>query len=231
MENENKTVSKAMNVLQKMYHYRLRIDRKDGKAILNWSSLFSLACLILAPHMTIAGIILSLILGYHINLETDLADQENRDFERRVRQAADTVRKTASAAAQTIRSEIEKSNGKKAGAAGSGAAPAESFAEPPQEPVRQMPVQQAEPVRQAPVQQAEPVRQAPVLQAEPVRQEPVRQAEPVNQDVVQDLEKHAYEFQHNPTARSAFSAMGSSVPTLQVEESAPAGPETRKQYL
>lgn len=221
MENENKTVSKAMNVLQKMYHYRLRIDRKDGKAILNWSSLFSLACLILAPHMTIAGIILSLILGYHINLETDLEDQENRDFEQRVRQAADTVRKTASAAAQTIRSEIEKSNGKKAGAAGSGAAPAE----PAQEPVRQTPVQQAEPVRQAPVLQAEPVRQ------EPIRQEPVRQAEPVNQDVVQDLEKHAYEFQHNPTARSAFSAMGSSVPTLQVEESAPAGPETRKQYL
>lgn len=205
MENENKTVSKAMNVLQKMYHYRLRIDRKDGKAILNWSSLFSLACLILAPHMTIAGIILSLILGYHINLETDLEDQENRDFEQRVRQAADTVRKTASAAAQTIRSEIEKNTGKKAGAAGSGAAPAE----PAQEPVRQTPVQQAEPVRQA----------------------PVLQAEPVNQDVVQDLEKHAYEFQHNPTARSAFSAMGSSVPTLQVEESAPAGPETRKQYL
>lgn len=221
MENENKTVSKAMNVLQKMYHYRLRIDRKDGKAILNWSSLFSLACLILAPHMTIAGIILSLILGYHINLETDLEDQENRDFEQRVRQAADTVRKTASAAAQTIRSEIEKNTGKKAGAAGSGAAPAE----PAQEPVRQTPVQQAEPVRQAPVLQAEPVRQ------EPIRQEPVRQAEPVNQDVVQDLEKHAYEFQHNPTARSAFSAMGSSVPTLQVEESAPAGPETRKQYL
>ena len=226
MENENKTVSKAMNVLQKMYHYRLRIDRKDGKAILNWSSLFSLACLILAPHMTIAGIILSLILGYHINLETDLEGQENQDFEQRVRQAADTVRKTASAAAQTIRSEIEKSNGKKAGAAGSGAAPAE----PPQEPVRQTPVQQAEPVRQAPVLQAEPVRQEPIRQ-EPVRQEPVRQAEPVNQDVVQDLEKHAYEFQHNPTARSAFSAMGSSVPTLQVEESAPAGPETRKQYL
>lgn len=221
MENENKTVSKAMNVLQKMYHYRLRIDRKDGKAILNWSSLFSLACLILAPHMTIAGIILSLILGYHINLETDLEDQENRDFEQRVRQAADTVRKTASAAAQTIRSEIEKNTGKKAGAAGSGAAPAE----PAQEPVRQTPVQQAEPVRQAPVLQAEPIRQ------EPIRQEPVRQAEPVNQDVVQDLEKHAYEFQHNPTARSAFSAMGSSVPTLQVEESAPAGPETRKQYL
>ena len=221
MENENKTVSKAMNVLQKMYHYRLRIDRKDGKAILNWSSLFSLACLILAPHMTIAGIILSLILGYHINLETDLEGQENRDFEQRVRQAADTVRKTASAAAQTIRSEIEKNTEKKAGAAGSGAAPAE----PPQEPVRQTPVQQAEPVRQAPVLQAEPVRQ------EPIRQEPVRQAEPVNQDVVQDLEKHAYEFQHNPTARSAFSAMGSSVPTLQVEESAPAGPETRKQYL
>lgn len=212
MEKENRTVSKAMNILQKMYHYRLRIDRKDGKAILNWSSLFSLACLLLAPHMTIAGIVLSLILGYHINLETDLEGQENQDFEQRVRQAADTVRKTATAAAQTIRSEIEKNTGKKTGTAGSGAAAAAAPAGPAQEPIRQ------EPVRQEPVQQ------------EPVQQEPVRQ-EPVNQDVVQDLEKHAYEFQHNPTARSAFSAMGSSVPTLQVEESAPAEPGAKKQYL
>ena len=211
-----------MNILQKMYHYRLRIDRKDGKAILNWSSLFSLACLLLAPHMTIAGIVLSLILGYHINLETDLEGQENQDFEQRVRQAADTVRKTATAAAQTIRSEIEKNTGKKAGTAGSGAAAAAAPAGPAQEPIRQ------EPVQQEPVQQ-EPVRQEPVQQ-EPVQQEPVRQ-EPVNQDVVQDLEKHAYEFQHNPTARSAFSAMGSSVPTLQVEESAPAEPGAKKQYL
>ncbi|MBO7662235.1 MAG: hypothetical protein J6U01_02595 [Clostridia bacterium] len=222
MEKENRTVSKAMNILQKMYHYRLRIDRKDGKAILNWSSLFSLACLLLAPHMTIAGIVLSLILGYHINLETDLEGQENQDFEQRVRQAADTVRKTATAAAQTIRSEIEKNTGKKAGTAGSGAAAAAAPAGPAQEPIRQ------EPVQQEPVQQ-EPVRQEPVQQ-EPVQQEPVRQ-EPVNQDVVQDLEKHAYEFQHNPTARSAFSAMGSSVPTLQVEESAPAEPGAKKQYL
>ena len=104
MENRENKGSKVMSIFQKLYNCRLRIDKK-GKTILNWSSLFSLACLILAPHMSIAGIILSLILGYHISLETD---QDDAEFEQRVRQAADTVKKTATAAAKTIRDEVEK---------------------------------------------------------------------------------------------------------------------------
>ena len=104
MENGENKGSKVMSIFQKLYNCRLRIDKK-GKTILNWSSLFSLACLILAPHMSIAGIILSLILGYHISLETE---QDDMEFEQRVRQAADTVKKTATAAAKTIRDEVEK---------------------------------------------------------------------------------------------------------------------------
>ena len=82
----------AKNILQKLYNYRLKIDR-NGKTILNFSSLFSLACLIFAPHMTIAGLILSLVLGYHINLETEQNDERLEDT---FRQAAETVRKTGS---------------------------------------------------------------------------------------------------------------------------------------
>ena len=100
---ENKS-SKALGLFQKLCSCRLRIDR-NGKTVVNWSSLFSLACLILAPHMSIAGIILSLILGYHINLETD---EEDGELEERVRKAADTVKKTAAAAARTVRDEVEK---------------------------------------------------------------------------------------------------------------------------
>ena len=54
MENKE---NKARNLFQKLCSYRLRIDR-NGKTVVNWSSLFSLACLILAPHMSIAGIVL-----------------------------------------------------------------------------------------------------------------------------------------------------------------------------
>ena len=104
MENKENRGSKVMNIFQKLYSYRLKIDKK-GKTILNWSSLFGLACLILAPHMSIAGIVLSLILGYHISLETD---QDDEELEQRVRQAADTVKKTAAAVTKTIRDEVAK---------------------------------------------------------------------------------------------------------------------------
>ncbi len=120
MSNEN---SRAKSIFQRLYNYRLKIDR-NGKPILNFSSLFSLACLIFAPHMTIAGIILSLVLGYHISLETE---QDDESLEQTLRQAADTVRKTASAAARTIQEEVEKAkrNSKANPSAESTAEPAE----------------------------------------------------------------------------------------------------------
>ena len=180
---ENKS-NKAMGLFQKLCSYRLRIDR-NGKTVVNWSSLFSLACLILAPHMSIAGIILSLILGYHINLEADEADGE---FEERVRQAADTVKKTAAAAARTVRDEVEKARTtaeKKAGT--------ERKAEPVKENAK-------ETVK-------ETVRSTEI---------PVRESA-VNQDVVADLEKHADHFE-SAARGSAYSAMGGSVPILEVHE-------------
>lgn len=181
MENKE---NKARNLFQKLCSYRLRIDR-NGKTVVNWSSLFSLACLILAPHMSIAGIVLSLILGYHISLETEEVDG---DLEERIRQAADTVKRTATAAARTVRDEVEKA---RAG----------------HEPEKQkVPERKAEPVKEA---------AAPRSADTPAR-EPA-----VNQDVVEELEKHADDFGASPLARgygSAFSAMGSSVPILEVRE-------------
>ena len=181
MENKE---NKARNLFQKLCSYRLRIDR-NGKTVVNWSSLFSLACLILAPHMSIAGIVLSLILGYHISLETDEVDG---DLEERIRQAADTVKRTATAAARTVRDEVEKA---RAGHEPEKPKAAERNAEPEQDAA------------------------APQSADAPARESAV------NQDVVEELEKHADDFGASPLARgdgSAFSAMGSSVPILEVRE-------------
>ena len=98
--------NKGMNLLQKLYRCRLRIDR-NGTTIVNLSSLFCLPCLLFAPHMSIAGLVVSLILGYHISLETE---GDSAVLEEAVRSAAETVKRTAASAAKTIRQEIVKSH-------------------------------------------------------------------------------------------------------------------------
>ena len=104
MEKKQKN---GMNLIQKLYHFRLKIDRK-GTPIVNLSSLFCIPCLLFAPHMSIAGIIVSLILGYHISLESD---GDTGDLEETLRNAAETVKRTATSAASAIRQEIDKARG------------------------------------------------------------------------------------------------------------------------
>ena len=238
--NETKG-GKAMSIFQKLYNYRLKIDRK-GKTILNWSSLFSLLCLILAPHMTVIGIILSLVLGYHISLETDGGDEE---FEQRVRQAADTVRKTATVAARTIREEVGKARSSQqqkattqftgAGAvenlqASGNGAPAAANTTASVE-VNSAPVMSA-PATVAPAGNGtvsfESAGTAPVAPnpaafsqaaTAPAREIPQMNVGTVNQDLLADLEKHADDFRANPaTTRTVYSAMAGSVPTLEIHE-------------
>ena len=102
--NNGNNGNKAAGFLQKLLRYRLKVDRQ-GTPIVNVSSIFALACLIFAPHMSIAGIVISLLLGYHINLETD---GDNQELEERLRRAAASVRTTASTVTKTIQSEIQK---------------------------------------------------------------------------------------------------------------------------
>ena len=118
---------KGLNLLQKLYRYRLKIDRK-GTTIVNLSSLFCIPCLLFAPHMSIAGIVLSLILGYHISLESEGDDTQ---LEETVRSAAETIRKTAASAASTIRQEVDKNrSGSAASAHEVPVTPVEKQAEP-----------------------------------------------------------------------------------------------------
>ena len=181
MENKE---NKARNLFQKLCSYRLRIDR-NGKTVVNWSSLFSLACLILAPHMSIAGIVLSLILGYHISLETEEVDG---DLEERIRQAADTVKRTATAAARTVRDEVEKA---RAGHEPEKTKAAERKAEPVKEAA-------------APRSADAPARESAV------NQDVVEELEKHADDFGASPLARGY--------GSAFSVMGSSVPILEVRE-------------
>ena len=62
----NETKEKALGLLQKLYRSRVKI-RKGDTNVFNVSVLFSALCLLLAPHMTIAGVIVSMILGYQFS--------------------------------------------------------------------------------------------------------------------------------------------------------------------
>mgnify|MGYP002527735803 CR=1 FL=1 len=74
-DKRNETKQKALNILQQLYRCRIKVS-KEKTPIVNFSVLFGALCLILAPHMTIFGFILSLILGYQFSftkLDEDFA--------------------------------------------------------------------------------------------------------------------------------------------------------------
>ena len=102
---ENNKGNKAKNFLQKLYHFRVKVD-KQGKPIANVSSIFALACLIFAPHMTIVGVVASLLLGYQIRFESE--DMDDSELEERLRKAAQNVKNGAVSAAKSIQNEISK---------------------------------------------------------------------------------------------------------------------------
>ena len=103
MEN-NSVGSKIGNFLRKMYHFRVKVDRK-GKPVVNVSSIFGALCLIFAPHMTIIGLVAALLLGYQIHFESEADDGLLGD---QIRKAADNIRTGAVNAAKSIQQEIDR---------------------------------------------------------------------------------------------------------------------------
>ena len=102
---ENNKGFKAKNFLQKLYNFRVKVDRQD-KPIANISSIFAAACLIFAPHMTIVGVVAALLLGYQISFVTE--DMDSSELEERIRRAAQNVKNGAVNAAKSIQTEIDK---------------------------------------------------------------------------------------------------------------------------
>jgi hypothetical protein len=100
-DKRNETKQKALNILQKLYRCRIKVS-KGKTPIVNFSVLFGALCLILAPHMTIFGFILSLILGYQFSFTKLDEDFASDSLEKMVRNAAQNAKNSVSSAVQTF---------------------------------------------------------------------------------------------------------------------------------
>ena len=101
---KNETKEKALNFIQKLYRSRLKIH-KDNTPIINISVLFAAACLLFAPHLTIVGIIISMILGYRFSF-TKMDESFSADsLEKMVRSAAQNAKTSVSSVVQSFTGE------------------------------------------------------------------------------------------------------------------------------
>ena len=103
---KNDTKDKALGLIQKLYRSRVKI-RKGDTNVFNVSVLFAGLCLLLAPHMTIAGIIVSMILGYQFSFTGMDPDFATENLEKMVKSAAQNAKSSVSSVVQTITSETK----------------------------------------------------------------------------------------------------------------------------
>ena len=104
---KSETKEKALNLLQKLYRSRVKI-RKGETNIFNVSVLFAGLCLLLAPHMTIAGIIVSMILGYQFSFSGMDPDFASDNLEKMVKSAAQNAKSSVSSVVQTITNDTKE---------------------------------------------------------------------------------------------------------------------------
>ena len=198
-------MEKVINVLKKLYTIRFKVSKKDTP-ILNWSALFTLACVIFAPHMSIIGALLALLLGYQMSVDVNGEGFESENLESTLRNAAQNVKSTVANAALAVKTEMDQAKMKKE---------AGKTAEKETEaPTTEAPKADAQP---APQREAEPV--SPADTPDPFIH--VVHSKPVNADVLEDLQQHTEDFTSNPAAttyRSAYTASADSVPTIQFPE-------------
>jgi len=93
------------NFFETLTQYRLRVE-KDGKDVVNVSSLFALPGLLMAPKLSIAGLIAAPLLGLKVHLESE--DGEAVNMEDAVRKAAETVKDSVAATTRTIKEQMDK---------------------------------------------------------------------------------------------------------------------------
>ena len=208
-------MEKVMSIIKKLYQVRIKISRK-GTPVLNWSVLFSAACVLFAPHMSIIGAILALILGYEFSIDTNGVGFGAENLEETLKKSAENVKKAVAGAASAVKTEIEKADAAKKEAAKKEAE--KKAAENSETVWETKTVPMSEP--------AEPTAVETVIDT-PAAPAP----EVVNAEVVEDLRQHEDAFRSNPAAttfHSAYSAAADSVPTLQVPAETPAEDVTPK---
>lgn len=110
---KGETKEKALNFLQKLYRSRVKI-RKGDIPVVNVSVLFAALCLLLAPHMTIAGVIVSMILGYQFSFTGMDPDFASDNLEKMVKSAAQNAKSSVSSVVHTISGEVKEKQKKEA---------------------------------------------------------------------------------------------------------------------
>ena len=95
----------AKNFIDELTGYRVKVER-DGKEIVNVPGLLALPGLLISPKLSIVGMIAAPLLGCSVHLENE--GGKEIDIGKAVKEAADTVADTATAAAKTVKEEIEK---------------------------------------------------------------------------------------------------------------------------
>lgn len=89
-----------------LFRLRLKVS-KDKVSVINLSSLFVLFVLIAAPHVAIVGLIVSLLLGYRINVERNCKEFNNESFDNIVKNAKSNVQNTVNTFSQQFTSTKE----------------------------------------------------------------------------------------------------------------------------
>ena len=100
------TKEKALNLLQKLYRCRVKVHKGDVPVI-NVSVLYGGACLLFAPHITVAGIIIAMILGYRFSFSQMDEDFANDSLAKMVKNAAENARASMNSAARSLSKETE----------------------------------------------------------------------------------------------------------------------------
>ena len=96
--------NKFTDILRKLYRFRVRIDRQ-GKPVLNVSSIFAGICLLFAPRLSIACVVVALVMGYQLHFETE---EEDAGLEEKIRKAAQNVKNGAANAVKSVQEEIRR---------------------------------------------------------------------------------------------------------------------------
>ena len=93
------------NIFDELTGYRVKVE-KDGKEIVNVPGILALPGLLAAPRADIIGMVAAPLLGCSVHLENE--NGKEIDIGKAVKEAANTVADTATAAARTVKEEIEK---------------------------------------------------------------------------------------------------------------------------
>jgi hypothetical protein len=133
---KGETKEKAINLLQKLYRCRVKVHKGDIPVV-NVSVLYGGAALLFAPHLTVAGIIIAMILGYRFSFSQMDEDFASDNLKQTVKNAAENARASVDSVVKTIQKTAEQ-----AGKAEKPAQPARpEKPEIPEVPTIQVPVQ------------------------------------------------------------------------------------------